>query len=276
MYMEKRRMFNEILKQKIIDILLIIINISFYLAKKYISKEKSTEKLLLEKTLFKCKIWDCFVEFNYELLSLIYNFETSEYLNYITDKKYNTFIDIWSNIWRLSWLNLKFSDTNNIILCDPNPFVFNFSKNFFIKNTKSNKNVLFINNAISNKSESLNFFVVNKNELNWIWSIYEENLPNENKKKLEINSISFSELIKQIKLELWLILIKIDVEWHEKIVLESILEYFSYTNDINELTILVEVWDRNIEELTTYLKTSKYFNEIKKISYNDYVIILKK
>jgi hypothetical protein len=85
-------------KQKVIDGIKIISNLFIYVIRKLLSKDKSTERLLLEKVPMPCYIDVYYIEYYYELLTFLYNFETKEYLNYIIKGKYALFIDIGSNI----------------------------------------------------------------------------------------------------------------------------------------------------------------------------------
>lgn len=275
----KNSLIGKLSEQKIIDILKIILNIGSYLLKKSLSKDKSTEKLLLKKVFIKCNINSEKINYNYELLTFLYNFETKEYLDYIVNKNFETFIDIWSNIWRLSWVNVIFWKSKNILLCDPNPFVFKLSQKFFLNHIKTDKNILFYNNAISNKSTNLPFYIIDNNKLNWIWSLHKENIKTNNIEEINISTITFKELLKSANIKnnnYNDILIKIDVEWHEKFVLESIIEYFENDNIMTRLTILVEIFDKNLHIIKSLLESTNYSYKINKISYHDYLIILNK
>ncbi|MDR0650644.1 MAG: hypothetical protein LBG59_04510 [Candidatus Peribacteria bacterium] len=63
--------------------------------------------------------------FNYELLTFLHNFETKEYLNYLIHTEIPVYIDIGSNIGRLSWIYIKHNKhAKTVALCDANPTVF--------------------------------------------------------------------------------------------------------------------------------------------------------
>jgi hypothetical protein len=69
------------------------------------------------------------------------------------------------------------------------------------------------------------------------------------------------------------ILIKIDVEWAELQVLYSIIDYFN-SSPLSELTLLVEIWEKNVSIIKDQLGNK--ISLFKKISLNDYLILLKK
>lgn len=263
-------------KEKLSNKFKIILNLIIYYFKKIISKDKSTEKLLLKKVFINCYVNSNYIEYNYELLTFLLNFETKEYLNEIINNKSKYFIDIWSNIWRLSWIYNKFNlYWENIIMCDPNPFVFNLSKDFYNNKLNRYKKINLLNNAISNDNKEISFFILKDNELNWIWSIYEENLWLANKEEIKVLSISFEELIKKNNINESELFIKIDVEWHEKIVLESIMDYIKKSN-LLKVIVLVEIWEKNVNDIKTYVENDIITKSFDKISFNDYIIIFEK
>lgn len=276
--MDIKTLFKKIKKQRTRDVIKIIYNIVCYVCLRFFLKEKSTEKLLLKKIQLSCKIDTYNIFYYYELLTFLNNFETQEYLNIILNKSYDIMIDIWSNIWRLSWISLLHNKNIQKIhfLCDPNPYVFALSKKFYTKELeKYNKNIMFINNAISDTKSSVPFYMIEWNELNGISSLHEENIGKHKVKKIIVGSIPFKEIIDNINISNKQILIKIDVEWHEDKVLYSIIDFFSKSN-LSSIDLLVEIREKNVKSISKITENSWYLKEFKKISYNDYFILLKK
>ncbi len=276
--MEFKVLLGKIKNQKFINQIKIIWNIIVYLFLKILSKEKSTERLLLKKLSIKCKIDGHKINYYFELLTFLNNFETQEYLNMLLDKNHDIIIDIWSNIWRISWMSILHSKNSNIahILCDPNPYVFNLSKHFYTSNIQKYKQTTyFINNAISDTKATIPFYIIEWNELNWVSSLHAENISSPKVKKILVESIPFKEVVSKIDMTDKQILVKVDVEWHEDKVLKSIIDFFGKSN-IYDIELLVEIRDKNVKDILDIIKHSWYLQELKKISYNDYFIKLRK
>lgn len=271
------KLLNKIKKQNINNAIKIILNIISYIFLRTISKEKSTERLLLKKVPIKCKIDNYNIGYNFELLTFLNNFETKEYLDIILDKKYSSLIDIWSNIWRISWISILHSKNKEkkIVLCDPNPFVFKLAKTFYEKNIHSPQKVYFLNNAISDTKTQLPFFMLKWDELNWIGSLDENNLPKSKTTKIIVESITFNDIIKKFNIWDKNILIKIDVEWHEKNVLDSIIAFFK-ESDISNIEILVEIREKNVEDISDFIQGTWYLKEFSKLTPYDYLIKVEK
>jgi FkbM family methyltransferase len=270
--------FNNLKRQNFLNIVKILFNIIMYVCIKILFKwNKSTEELLLRKMFLKCKLNWYNIIYYFDLLTFLNNFETKKYLDIVLDEKYWTMIDIWSNIWRISRISILHNKNINklYVLCDPNPYVFKLSKKFYEKSIQKHNNVYFLNNAISDVKTKLPFFMLKWNELDWIWSLDEKNLPKTKTKKIIVESITFSDIIEKIDLWNSKLLVKIDVEWHEINVLKSIIDFFiknKYT--LKNIDLLVEIWEENVENIHNYLRKTWNLKEFRKISFNDYFIIL--
>lgn len=268
----------EIKKEKIINKFKIIINIIAYIFFKTISKDRSTERLLLKKVFLKTSLKWFPIYYYFELLTFLYNFETKEYLSIVLDKKYDILIDIWSNIWRISRISILHNKNHEQthILCDPNPYVFKLSKDFYTKKLEKKwRKVCFINSAISDTRSNIPFYMIEWDECNWVSSLHEENIAGQKIKKIMVESISFKEIIDKIDISNKQILIKIDVEWHENKELESIIDFFGKSN-LSNIELLVEIREKNVRSILTIIEKSWYFGEFKKVSQYDYFIRLKK
>ena len=273
-----RQLAYKLRQQNIWNAIKIIANIFIYVFLRTISKEKSTEKLLLKKVGIRCKIDGHKIRYNFELLTFLNNFETQEYLDIILDKKYWTFIDIWSNIWRLSWISIVYAwkEDKTVVLCDPNPYVFNVSKTFYEKEIHKNNHTYFLNHAISNTKTELPFFMVKWDVLNGIGSLDEKNILGGKTEKIIVKSITFTNIIEKMHVANDNVLVKIDVEWHEQNVLQSVIDYLAKNSKISKVDLLVEIWEKNSHEIHNFLKKTWHLKEFKKISINDYFIVLQK
>ena len=267
-------------KENLKNKFLIVLNIFSYSILRIAFRLKKTEKILLKTVPFRTSLRWFKIIYYFDLLTFLNNFETDKYLDVILDKKYWVIIDIWSNIWRISWISAIHSKNidKTFILCDPNPSVFALSRNFYEKVLKLDKKIYFINNAISNKSSKIPFYVIKWDELDWLWSLHKENIKKLKTKEIVVEGITFSDLIQKfpsIKVSKKNILIKIDVEWHEKHVFQSIISFLNKI-DAFSLDILVEIWDENVENILKTLKETWFLNKFEKISYNDYFVVLEK
>ena len=266
-------------RENIFNKLKIVINIILYVGLKIILNIKTTEALLLKKVPLPTTVKWFKIVYYYELLTFLNNFETDEYLKVILDEKYWTIIDIWSNIWRLSWIAMIYNKNKDIsfILCDPNPYVFKMAKGFYERNIKAKNKIYFLNKAVSDARIELPFYILKWKEASWLWSIHSENLSNMQTKKITVESITFDDIAEKISSLTNNLLIKIDVEWHEEHVLRSILKFISAKDSkIRNIDLLIEIWDNNVDYIHHLLKESWYLKTFKKISYNDYLVILEK
>jgi FkbM family methyltransferase len=117
--------------------------------------------------------------------------------------------------------------------------------------------------------------VIAHNELNGRSSIDRKNLGNHHVKEIKVTTLTFSKIMERLNLpNIEKILIKVDVEGHENQVLRSIIEYFDMNTHIKELMLLVEIRDKNIDEIKKNFITK--FTTFRKISYDDYLITLKR
>jgi FkbM family methyltransferase len=183
---------------------------------------------------------------------------------------YGEFIDIFSN--------LKFGKNKQIfeIFCFE-PFVSNYriiqkKTNILKKNIKAN----IYNFAISNKTEEKLFYVGNSDTLVSCEDRWVKNFKNQflNNKKILLQCFSFKDFIKKYSFDTTkeIDLLKIDVEGHDLVVLNNILENKLIVNsvmiefDIQNLSIA-----QNIIQLLKSKKFSKIFIFARKGIYTSYI-----
>jgi len=183
----------------------------------------------------------------------------SEFIN--TDKW--IFLDIWSNIWKYSVILWK--EWFKCYSIEPNP---NLHK-FILKNIELNsiqKEVNLIPFWIDFKEDSLKLKIPGWDNY-WSWSIVNNYI---DYKEVNINLITFSKLIQDYCININDIrLIKIDVEWYEKNVIDSMLNYLW---KFNNLKIIIEMFDEkwNVDYIKNTLINNNFIL-IEKLYWDNYI-----
>lgn len=177
--------------------------------------------------------------------------------------KITHFLDIGANI---GYYTLKFQNIANIYAFEPN------KKNYLRLTQNINLNKLNI--------ETYNFGLSNTNSISEIWytdqnkmggsAVYDKSdteLKNYNKKNIFKEKILLKKLDDVLDFKNLNILIKIDVERHEKKVLEGMRNLIN----LNNIVLQIEIGDKQKEAVYSYLKTL-HFKWIKTIRHDHFFI----
>ena len=167
------------------------------------------------------------------------------------------FFDIGANI---GYYSLFFKEIGNIYAFEPN------KKNFFClkENCKlNNMNIKMYNFGLSNSNYDSEIWYTNKDKMGGS-AIFDKNDPElkkYNPKSIIKEKISLKKLDDVLKINNSKILVKIDVERHEKKVLEGMEKMIQQNNIIMQ----IEIGEENKKEVFDYLKklNLKWINSIR-------------
>jgi FkbM family methyltransferase len=258
-----------ILKTKLHQFLKFLYSLNFPLLKRILPSLIKRLKILNNNQLieledFKIKI-DLKQSIDREIyLNGFYEREQITFLKKICNQnKITHFLDIGANI---GYYTLKFKNILNIYAFEPN------KKNYLRLTQNINLNKLNI--------ETYNFGLSNTNSISEIWytdknkmggsAVYDKGdteLSKYNKKNIFKEKILLKKLDDVLDLKNLNILVKIDVERHEKKVLEGMRNLINQNN----IVLQIEIGDKKKEDVHSYLK-SLNFKWIKTISH-DYFFI---
>ena len=180
-------------------------------------------------------------------LNGFYEKDQLNYLNKICEKKkIDYFFDIGSNI---GYYSLYFKNIQNIYSFEPN-------KNNFLKLKENidlnNLNIKAYNFGLSNSNSETEIWYSDKKKMGGS-AIYNKNDPElkkYNNKKIYLEKISIKRLDDIVNLNDSKILIKIDVERHEKKVLEGMKNMINQ----NDIILQIEIGQHQENEVFRYLK----------------------
>lgn len=275
------KIFELIEKEILINKIKILMNISiFFIISKITDTFYSYDnkiKYYYKKVFLPCEIKWRKINYFFQLNSFIELYEEGEFLEEILDSEYEVFIDVWSNIWRISSLVAVYNKKYiKIVALEPNI-------NCTLESLK------YIPNEIKEKIEFLNYWLwdVTKNSTMTIisnasattmWTLEKEKsgLKDLNEyavKKIDVKILSFKDFFEENKLYIYRnFLIKIDVEWYEEYVLKSFFDFIWSNLWKYKFKIIIEILPRN-EDL--FKKLEKFWikkDEIKKLwNWNDYM-----
>lgn len=260
----------------------VVVNIIYYVILKYLDrffyKTKQNELLHYKKIPWKLTYQNKKIEYYFEFLEIIWALDSLEYIDIILNKKFDVLIDIWSNIWRISFFTAKYnSNIKKVIMLDPNSYVYGVVKKNIHKFDVYNKCEI-INRWISDTKKLGKLYIDETNVISGLWSI--EKTHASHNKEITIELTTFWDIIEDKNLKQFKnILIKIDVEGHEKNVLQSIFESINQLENTENITIIVEIRENKlniIKELVTKYTKSANIVWPKKISFNDYILEINK
>ena len=184
-------------------------------------------------------------------LNGFYEKEQLNFLNEICNKnQVSHFFDIGANI---GYYSLFFREINNIYAFEPN------KKNFLKLRENcllNNLNIKTYNFALSNSNHDSEIWYTDKDKMGGS-AIFDENDPELNKydpKRIIKEKISLKKLDNILQINNSKILVKIDVERHEKKVLEG-MEKIIQQNDI---IMQIEIGEENNKAVFDYLKKLKF------------------
>lgn len=199
----------------------------------------------------------------WDMSTIISSYFESDLVNHFKNTDNWVFLDIWANIWKYSIILWKL--WFNCYSIEPNPTL----HKFILRNIELNwvkENVKLIPFWIDIKENSLKLKIPGGDNY-WSWSITNDYL---DYKEININLINFEILIRNNNLNIKDIrLIKIDVEWYEKNVIDSMLTYLW---KFNNLKIIIEMFDDrwNVD----YIKETLIKNDFKlteKLYWDNYI-----
>lgn len=187
----------------------------------------------------------------WDMSPIISSYFESDLIDHFKNTEKWVFLDIWSNIWKYSIILWKLW-----FLCysiEPNPTLHKF---------------IFANLELNWLKESVKlipFWIdIHENHLKlkipgwdnyWSWSIINDYV---DYKEVNINLINFETLINKNNIDINDIrLIKIDVEWYEKNVIDSMVNYLWRFKNIK---IIIEMFDNkwNVVDIKEILKNNWY------------------
>jgi FkbM family methyltransferase len=197
-------------------------------------------------------------------LSGFYEKEQLNYLDKIcSKKKIDYFFDIGSNI---GYYSLYFKDIENIYSFEPN-------KNNFISLKENirinNLNIKAYNFGLSNSNSETEIWYTDKKKMGGsaIFQKDDPELKKYNIKNLYLEKISVKKLDDIVDINQSTILVKIDVERHEK----KVLEGMKNTINNNSIILQIEVGEEQKNEVFGYLKELN-FTWINTIRHDHYFI----
>ena len=195
-------------------------------------------------------------------LNGFYENEQLNFLNKICSKNQVThFFDIGANI---GYYSLFFKKIDNIYAFEPNKKIFSILKENCALNNLNIKNYNF---GLSNSNCDSEIWYTDKDKMGGS-AIFDKNDPELEKydsKSINKEKISLKKLDDVLKINNSNILIKIDVERHEKKVLEGMEKIIQQNNIIMQ----IEIGEENKKEVFDYLKKLK-FKWINSISHDHF------
>ena len=183
-------------------------------------------------------------------LNGFYEKEQLNFLNKICNKnKVSHFFDIGANI---GYYSLFFREIDNIYAFEQNKKNFlNLKENCVLNNL----NIKIYNFGLSNSNYDSEIWYTNKDKMGGS-AIFDQNDPElkkYNPKNIIKEKVSLKKLDDVLKINNSKILIKIDVERHEKKVLEGMEKIIQQNNIIMQ----IEIGEKNKKEIFDYLKNLK-------------------
>ena len=180
-----------------------------------------------------------------------YEKEQLDFLNEICSKnQVSHFLDIGANI---GYYSLFFKKIGNIYAFEPNKKNFlNLKENCVLNNL----NVKIYNFGLSNSNYNSEIWYTDKNKLGGsaIFDINDPELKKYDAKSIIKEKISLKKLDDVLKINNSKILVKVDVERHEKKVLEGMENIIQQNNIIMQ----IEISEENEKKIFDYLKKLKF------------------